>query len=460
MSVIRIKKGLDLPIPGSVSDLTLQEAAEPARVALLPQEVPGAKAQLLVQEGDRVAVGTPLYCDRRNRRVHHVSPAAGVVEAVHRGERRKVLSIVVRVDDFETRHAEVGPMDPTAVSREELAAHLQQHGPWASLRERPYGHVAHAEETPFAIFVTAIDTEPNAVSPRILLEGREAAFRTGLTAMTRLTDGDVHLCTAADEDWFPFKAEGDVLVPGVVHTAFEGPHPAGLVGTHVHFLAPVGAERKVWHVHAQDLADLGDFLLTGRWTTRRKLPVTGPAAQPPSLLTVRPGSETGVFAGFVDPGMEDVRYVSGSLLAGRTANPGDVEGYLGRYARQLSLVSDHTEREFLGWMRPLGRRWSYANVYPAKFLPGARLRWDTDLNGSPRAIVPIGFWEELMPLDVLPTQLIKALASGDAFGAEELGALELCEEDLALCEFVDQSKTPIGALLRRTLDRLAKEYHG
>lgn len=457
MTLIRIRRGLDVPVPGALDGAGLQPLPEPARVALLPQQSWGIKVQLLAQEGDRVKVGSPLYCDRRDPAVIYASPAAGVVEKIERGAKRSVLAVVVRAEGFEAQADGLRACDPARASREELAAALAASGLWPALRRRPFDCVARSEETPRSIFVTALDTEPLAVSPREAVRGREDHFRAGLKALVRLAERGVWLCSAADEDWSELRSEGGQPIAGVQARQFRGPHPAGLAGTHIHLLDPVGAKRCAWHVAAQDVADIGEFLATGRVPTARRVAVVGPAAEKRAFVGTRRGAETALFAPFAAKNQGALRFIGGSPLCGRTAAPGSAEGYLGRWERQVTLLCDEPQRDLLGWSAPIGRRWSFTNVYAAKFLRPRTLRFDTDLNGSPRAIVPIGAWERVMPLDVLPTQLIKALAADDFEGAEKLGALELAEEDLALCEFVDQSKTPVGALLRAMLTRMEKE---
>ncbi len=456
MTLIRIQRGLDLPVPGALESTELQALADPGRVALMPPEAWGIKVQLLAQEGERVRVGTPLYCDRRDPEVLFTSPAAGVLETIERGEKRAVRAVIVKAEGFEEQADGLKACDPARASREELVAALAASGLWPALRRRPFDCVARSTETPRSIFVTALDTEPLAASPREAVRGREAAFRTGLRALVKLAEKGVWLCTSAEEDWSELRSEGGQPIPGVQARMFRGPHPAGLAGTHIHLLDPVGAQRCAWHVAAQDVADIGEFLSSGRVPTQRRVAVVGPAAARRAYVKTRRGAETSPFAAFARSGGA-VRVIGGSLLSGRTATPGSPTGFLGCWDRMVTLLGDAPERELLGWSAPIGKRWSITNVYPAKFLRAKSLHFDTDLNGSPRAIVPIGVWERVMPLDVLPTQLIKALASDDLEGAEKLGALELAEEDLSLCEYVDQSKTPVTALLRAMLTRMEKE---
>ncbi|MBC8328411.1 MAG: NADH:ubiquinone reductase (Na(+)-transporting) subunit A, partial [Planctomycetes bacterium] len=320
---------------------------------------------------------------------------------------------------------------------------------WACLRQRPYELVANSAEDPRSIFVTAMDTRPLAPPPLALLEGREAHFRAGLVALTKLSSGRVRLCTAAGEDW------GAFLVDGVERTGFQGKHPAGNAGVHINALDPVGPGRTVWHVGYQDLADMGEFLTTGRIPVARVVALVGPAVTQPALLRTRRGASTAdLTAGRIEAA--EPRLISGSVLGGWTAKPGSPYGYLGRYDNMLSVIEDAPQRDFLGWLKPFGSRHTFTNTALAKFVR-RRFVFDSDINGGDRAIVPIGSYDQVLPMDILATPLIKALASHDLEGAEKLGVLELAEEDLALCEYVCPSKIRVTTLLREMLDRIQKE---
>lgn len=448
MTDIQIKRGLDIPLPGALESHESADAPRAARVALLPPDYPGIKVQMLVQEGDDVLLGQPLFCDRRDPEVLYCSPSAGTVQAVNRGQRRAVLSVVVTAADAD-QQVELPKLNDSC-DRETFVAALKQSGFWPCLRQRPFDKVAQSGETPRSLFVTAVDSNPLAVSPKELLAGRDEHFRLGLELLSKLPEGKTFLCTGAGEDWSAF------LAAGVQQQGFKGPHPSGNVGVHIHHLDPVGQGRTAWHIGAQDVADIGEAFSTGRIPTARRVAVTGPAALDRRIARTRRGAETSVFSSHA-PSSTRVRVVSGSLLSGSTAQPGSEGGYLGRYANQVTLIEDDPQRELLGWSAPVGKRWSLTNTYLAKFLRPRKLRYDTDLNGSLRAIVPIGSYEKVMPMDILPTQLIKALASDDLEGAEKLGVLELAEEDLALCQFVCPSKIAITDMLRAMLTRIEKE---
>ncbi|MAU93216.1 MAG: NADH:ubiquinone reductase (Na(+)-transporting) subunit A [Planctomycetes bacterium] len=443
MATYTIKKGLNLPIAGSTSTTDCVQGAAAQQVALLPQEAWGIKVQMLVAVGDQVKVGSPLFCDRRDPDVIFTSPAAGTVAAVNRGARRAVQSVVIDVANFD-EHAEMPSSDG---SRASLVATLATSGLWPNLRQRPFDKVAVSGATPQAIFVTAIDTNPLAVDPLHLVVGREADVQTGLKAMLTLSGGKVYFNTDGTNDWSAF------LVEGVEQHAFKGPHPAGNAGVHINALHPVNLERNVWHVDVQNLADMGAYLNSGKVPTARKVAVVGPAASKSEIVETQRGASMDVFSSYAN---STVRFVSGSLLAGATASPGEEKGFLGRFAQQVSIVDDTPEREFINWMKPIGSRWSMSGTYLAKFIKKS-FTTDTDLNGGERAIVPIGSYEKVMPFDIMPTQLIKALASNDITMAEKMGVLEIVEEDIALCQYVCPSKVNITDMLRTMLTLIEKE---
>ncbi|MDP6964210.1 MAG: NADH:ubiquinone reductase (Na(+)-transporting) subunit A, partial [Planctomycetota bacterium] len=400
MATFTIKKGLNLPISGSASSPDCVKGATAQQVALLPQESWGIKVQMLAAVGDEVKVGSPLFCDRRDPDVIFTSPAAGTLAAVNRGARRAVQSVVVDVDNFNDG------VDFTVddSSRDNLVKTLAVSGLWPNLRQRPFDKVAASTDVPQAIFVTATDTNPLAANPLDLVVGREQDVQAGLKALKTLAGNNkVYFNTSPDADWSRF------LIDGVEQHTFSGPHPAGNAGVHINALHPVNLDRRVWHIDVQNLADIGSLLNTSKLPTARKVAVVGPAATKCEIVETQRGASTNVFSSYAD---SKVRFISGSLLAGSTANPGDEKGFVGRFAKQISIVNDDPQREFINWMKPVGSRWSLSGTYLAKFFK-KNLTTDTDLNGGERAIVPIGSYEKVMPFDIMPTQLIKALASND-----------------------------------------------
>lgn len=447
MPLHTLRRGLDLPLAGApVQQVELARSAQ--RVALIAADFPGLKPAILAQPGDQVLRGSPLFEDKRTPGVRFTSPAAGAVRAVNRGERRALVSVVVDVAADDGPGAQVKFDHARASDAASIRALLFESGLWTALRERPYGHVARPGIRPAAIFVTAMDSRPHAPAIAPMLEGRDDDFRAGVAALATLTEGPVFICTAPQAN-----------LPAADHPrarveTFAGPHPAGLPGTHIHLLAPVGHDKVAWYIGCQDVAAVGRLLATGQLDVERVVSIAGPGVLRPRLLRARLGASLDVLTeGELAGGKQ--RIVSGSVLDGRIAQ-GEVDGYLGRYHQQVSVLPEGGEREMFGWITPAPHRFSIWNVVLGA-LRSKPLPLDTSTNGGRRAMVPIGAYERVMPLDVLPTFLLRALLMRDDERAEALGALELEEDDLALCTFVSPGKEDFGPLLREALARLEKE---
>jgi Na+-transporting NADH:ubiquinone oxidoreductase subunit A len=327
-------------------------------------------------------------------------------------------------------------------------ANLTRSGLWTAFRTRPYSKVPDPATAPHAVFVTAIDTNPLAPDPAVVIDEAREDFEDGLAVISRLTEGHVHLCRAPGAD-IPSPSLANLEV-----AEFEGPHPAGLAGTHIHFLSPVSARRTVWTVGYQDVIAIGRLFKRGRLVTERIVAFGGPPVNEPRLVRMRMGA---ALEPLVRDGLADVecRVLSGPVLSGyRAAGWG---AYLGRYHVQVAVLEEGRKRDLLGWIMPGGKRFSVTNAFLASFSRKRRFDLTTTQNGSPRAMVPIGSYERIMPLDILPTQLLRALIVGDTDVAQQLGCLELDEEDLALCSFVCPGKHDFGPILRENLERIEKE---
>ena len=456
MALHTTKKGLDLPILGQ-PDAQIDDHRPPRHAALLGDDYPGLKPTMHVKEGDDVRRGQLLFEDKKLPGTRFTSPAGGRVIAVHRGERRVFLSVVIELSADE-RAGRAGATDlvsfeaysgkhPSGMTREDVRALLVESGQWAALRARPFGRVADPAGSPHAIFVTAIDTNPLAPPVDTILAGRHADFERGLVALGKLTDGPLYVCTAEDSN---------IPVPDAFrHETFRGPHPAGTVGFHIHTLDPVDRNKTVWHIGYQDVAAVGHLFETGELDVSRIFALGGPAVSRPRLVRSRIGASTDEIVDG-DLNGEDTRVISGSVLSGRKAM-GDVLGYVGRYANQVSVLPEDREREFLGWLAPGADKFSIKRLFLSTLFPGKKFAFTTSTNGSPRAIVPIGSYEKVMPMDILSTFLLRALVMHDVERSEQLGCLELEEEDLALCSFVDLGKEDFGLHLRKVLTTIEKE---
>jgi len=447
----RLKRGLDLPLAGEPVQ-QLSEAVAVQHVALLGDDTIGLKPTFHVQPGDKVLRGQLLFDDKRIPGVRHTAPAAGRVLALHRGERRAFRSLVIEADDTpgDDRQVVLASFDgaaPDSLPADAVRALLLESGLWTALRERPFSRVADPVNPPQALFVTAMDTRPHAPSVDVVLDGRDDDFRTGVQALAKLCDGPTHVCVAPD------SRLATARLPNVHVQVFDGPHPAGLPGTHIHMLHPVDMQRRVWFIGYQDVAAVGHLLRTGRIDVQRTVALAGPLVQRPRLLRTRLGASIDELThGELGPG--PLRCVSGSVLDGRSA-AGEVLGYLGRYHQQVSVLAEAVERELFGWIMPGFDKFSVWGVVAGAFT-GRRLALNTSTNGGNRAMVPIGSFERIMPLDLMPTFLLRALLMKDDARAESLGALELDEDDVALCTFVCPGKAEYGPLLRSALERIEK----
>lgn len=447
--MIRIRRGLDLPISGAPRQ-DISDGPAIRTVAILGPDYPGMKPTMEIAEGDTVEKGQLLFTDKKTPGVHYTAPAGGRVTAIHRGAKRVLLSVEIEVAEQErsrqfTRH---DPADLGSLAREVVEQQLIESGQWTALRARPFGKVPVPGSKPNSIFVTAMDSNPLAADMDVVLAGQEQAFRHGLTVLTRLTDGPVWVCRSAASK-LPSFATGQVR-----EEQFSGPHPAGNPGTHIHFLDPVGANKTVWSVACQEVIAIGNLFTSGELDTSRIVALSGPQVREPRLLRTRLGaSTTELTAGQLLDG--DNRIVAGSVFNGHHAR-GPL-AFLGRLAQQLTVLREGRERQLLGYLSPGTERHSVLNIYLSKLMPKKKLAMTTTTNGSERAMVPVGSYEKVMPLDILPTQLLRALIVGDTDAARGLGALELVEEDLALCTYVCVGKYEYGPILRDNLTRIELE---
>ena len=444
--MIKIKKGLDLPI-GGAPDMHVADGPPVSRVALVGSDYQGMKPTLLVAEGERVVLGQPVFNDKKNPEVVYCAPAAGKVIAINRGERRLFLSLVVEVsgDDEKTF-----PVTPASQLDQLTDGDVQQQliaaGLWPAFRTRPYSKVPAPGTEPAALFVTAIDTNPLAADPQVAISEKAAEFEAGLKIVRHLTNGKTYLC----------KAPGaQIPAPqGITVSEFAGCHPAGLVGTHIHFLEQVNHQRMVWHIGYQDVIAIGHLFLTGRILTERIISLAGPTVANPRLIRTRLGA---CLSALVDGQLqtENPRVVSGSVLTGHTAE--EAQDFLGRFHNQVSVLEEDCQRQFMGWCMPGFDKFSVKNLFASALLPRRELPLTTSTHGSLRAMVPTGAFEKVMPLNVKATWLLRTLLTLDTDLAQELGCLELDEEDLALCSFVCSGKMNYGYHLRQTLLKIEKE---
>lgn len=448
---IDIKRGLDIPIAGEPKQV-IAEGPAIKQVALVGDDYIGMKPTMLVAEGDTVKRGQVLFTDKKLPAVNYTAPAAGRISAITRGAKRKFVSLTIDVQgddsvDFQSFVDTNLVQLPATQVREQLLAS----GLWTALRTRPYSKVPDPAVVPYALFITAIDTDPLAADPKVVIDARERDFISGLQALSALTDGKTYLCKKAGT-----KLPGDDL--GCVETVeFSGPHPAGLPGTHIHFLAPVSMGRQVWYINYQDVIAVGHLFNTGQLLNERVVSIAGPAAKNPRLVRTQLGANLAeLTAGEYDTNApHGVRVISGSVLSGRKAT--GATDFLGRYHNSVALVAEGRERELMGWSGPGFDKYSIKPIFASAMSLGKRFAMTTTTHGSHRAIVPLGSFEKVMPLDIIATPLLKSLVVADNEQSQALGCLELDEEDLALCTFVDTGKHDFGPYLRRSLTEIERE---
>ncbi|PRY63961.1 Na+-transporting NADH:ubiquinone oxidoreductase subunit A [Vreelandella songnenensis] len=448
--MIEVKKGLDLPITGAPEQRI--EDAQPVRyVAILGTDYVGMKPTMEVQEGDKVKLGQLLFTDKKVEGVRFTAPASGEVVAINRGEKRRLLSVVIKVEENEEAmtFASHDRSSLAQLDRQLVVDQLVETGLWTALRTRPFSRTPAIDSKPADIFVTAVDTHPLSADPAVIINENTQAFEDGLKVLTRLTEGNVFLCTGADAN----IPGGDI--DGVRAESFAGPHPAGLVGTHIHYLSPVALHKKVWHIGYQDVIAFGKLFTEGKLSTERVVAIGGPRAEKPRLVRTRMGASTEeLLAGeVIKP--DDTRVISGSVFSGFTAE-GQLS-YLGRFSNQISLLEEGNKRALLGWLSLGTDRHSVLGIYLSRIKGLRNYAPTTSTNGSERAMVPVGSYETVMPLDIMPTQLLRSLIVGDIEVAMQLGCLELDEEDLALCTYVCPGKYEYGPILRDNLTMIEKE---
>ncbi|MBR9794668.1 MAG: Na(+)-translocating NADH-quinone reductase subunit A [Gammaproteobacteria bacterium] len=446
--MIKIKRGLDIPLAGAPSG-ELDTSVTTRAAGLLGADYHGMKPTMAVQVGDVVKRGDLLFSDKKCEGVRYTSPAGGRVSAINRGAKRAFQSVVVEIDgdeaaSFDQYAAEAARELPAEAIKNQLI----QSGQWTALRARPFGRVADPATSPAGLFITAIDTHPHAPDPQQVIAREAEAFELGQALLANLVDCPVYLCAAPGAE-----------MPQAAHERisrhdFAGPHPAGLAGTHVHFLMGASAERIAWTIGYQDVIAVGRLFLAGALYVERVVALAGPSVSRPRLVLSRVGADLQALVAGEGEG-DDARLLSGSVLGGRAVQSDTA--YLGRYHQQVALLPEGRERAFMGWLSPGVNKHSVMGIYLSSWFGSKPLAMSTNTNGSERAMVPVGAYEKVMPLDILPTQLLRALLVGDTETAQALGCLELDEEDLALCTYVCPGKYEYGGILRDNLTRIEKE---
>ena len=441
--IIKLSKGLDIRLQGEAT-MQLADAPMASEYAVSPLDFEGLTPKMLVKVGDTVEAGTPLFFDKKHPEILFTSPVSGTVAAVNRGEKRRILSVVVTADK-EVSYKKYPVLDLASASREQIVELLLESGLWTMFVQRPYGVIASPSDMPKAIFVSAFDSAPLATDYRFALSEDHDALQKGFEVLGHLTEGKVHLSYDAYGRAPQFN--------GVELHAFQGKHPAGNVGVQIHHIDPVNKGEKVWTLNIQDVAILGRLFLTGKVDMSRVIAVAGSCVAEPMYYRVIAGASIpSILNGKLSN--EHARVISGNVLTGRNVGK---EGFLGVNANQITVIPEGDEYELLGWAMPRLQKFSVSRSYFSWLFPSRKYNLDTNLNGGERAFVMNDLYEKYLPMDVYPVHLIKACLANDLDKMENLGIYEVVEEDLALCEFVCPSKIEIQQILRNGINTMIKE---
>ncbi|EPE37893.1 Na(+)-translocating NADH-quinone reductase subunit A [Candidatus Photodesmus anomalopis] len=445
--MITIKKGLDLPISGNPLQV-IDNAKCINKVALLGEEYIGMRPIMHVCVGERVKKAQILFEDKKNPGVKFTAPASGKVIEINRGEKRVLQSVVIKVQGNEQFFfKKFNSSELVNLDRNIIKSQLVESGLWTAFRARPFSRIPEINSSTKAIFVTAMDTNPLSARPELIINEQKDAFISGLDILSALTEGTVYVCKSSAS--LPRSNQSNVQ-----EHIFNGPHPSGLAGTHMHFLYPVNLKNVAWSINYQDVIAVGKLFLTGILYTNRVISLSGPGVNNPRLIRASLGVNLNEITRN-ELVSDDVRIISGSVLTGTQAY--GPHAYLGRYHMQVSVLCEDRKKELFGWASFGKNKFSITRSFLSSFFKKRLFRMTTTTNGSHRAMVPIGNYEKVMPLDIEPTLLLRDLCVCDTDSAQRLGILELDEEDLALCTFVCPSKYEYGYLLRKCLDIIVKE---
>ena len=435
---IVIRKGLDLPIDGA-AEKRVADRRDIAEYAVKPTDFVGLTPKMMVSEGDKVSIGDALFCDKNDERIRFTSPVNGIVKAIVRGEKRRILEVVVEKDEDSSGVSEL------VECSDGIKQAMLRCGLWTALRQRPFGTVAKPDDEPKAIFVSAFNSAPLAPDYDFVMQGREEHLKKGLEALTKLTKGQVHVCYRQGTRDTGLRDERKIQTHFV-----KGPHPAGNIGTQIAHIAPINKGEVVWTMNLQDVVVLGELVSTGVYNPEKIIAVAGPNAENPQYYKMKAGA---CLKGFKFK--DNSRVISGDVLSG---NKIASEGFLGAYDDLVSVIPEGDYYDFMGWLMPGFKKFSFSRTFVSGFLPKL-LNWkfDTNTHGDVRPLVFTGDFERVFPFDIYPTQLIKACIIGDVELMENLGIYEVEPEDFALCEFIDVSKTDIQRIIREALEKLRKE---
>jgi Na+-transporting NADH:ubiquinone oxidoreductase subunit A len=444
---IKIKRGLDIKLIGK-AEKKVQELGLSAFYALKPTDFEGLTPKIIVKEGEKVKAGSPLFFDKYRPEVLFTSPVSGTVAEVIRGERRRVLEVVVQPDES-IDYEQFGAASPADLNKEQLIEKIQKAGLWPAIKQRPYAIIAKKEDTPKAIYVSGFDSAPLAPDYEFILKDQLEDFQTGIDALAKLTSGKVNLSLHDEINSDLFKNTKNVDI-----YEFSGPHPSGTVGVQINKIDPINKGDIIWYLNIQDVATIGKLFNKGVYDASKIVALTGAEVKSPKYYKVIGGSQ---ILPLIDNNITDVesRIISGNVLCGEKINP---SGYIGYYDSQITIIPEGTNAEFLGWGTPGFKKYSMSRTFFSWLTPKKEYNLDTNMRGGERPFVVTGELEKVFPMDIYPMQLLKAIIIEDIDLMEQLGIYEVAEEDFALCEFVNTSKIEIQKIVRQGLNLMIKEF--
>lgn len=444
-NTLKIRKGLDIKLLGG-AEKTIKEIT-PKVCAIKPPDFHGVFPKPLVQEGDEVKAGTPLFFDKYRENILFTSPVSGKVREIRRGAKRVLLEVSVEASDDQV-FEDFGSADPDKLDKAAIVEKMLKSGVWPFIRQRPYSIIANPDDDPKAIMIPAFDSAPLAPGFGFICKGQEKELQAGIDALKKLTSGKVHMNISP-------KQKESVLgqVKGVDVNVFAGPHPAGNVSTQINKLSPLNKGEVVWYLRPQDVLSIGRLFLSGKFDPSRIIALTGSEVEKPQYYkTILGSSLKEMIDGNVKEGK--VRYISGNVLTGTKI---ERTGFVGFYDSQVSIIPEGDHFEMFGWALPGFNKFSFYHSFPTWMMPGKKYRLDTNYHGGERAFIMTGKFEQVFPLNIYPMQLIKAIMIEDIDQMENLGIYEVDEEDFALCEFISTSKVNIQKIVRDGIDLMIKE---
>ena len=444
---IKIRKGLDIKLKGKADKIFLK-APRSKTYAVKPVDFHSLTPKIVAKPCIEVKVGSTLFYDKYRPEIKFTSPVSGIVQTIVRGERRRIIAIVVEDDGKDTAETFLKG-DPNTLSREQVVENLLESGLWPTIHQRPYDVVAFPADVPKSIFISGFDTSPLAPDYDFIMKDTEADFQAGIDALAKLTDGEIHLGLDAR---YP-AAKTYTSAKKVVRHLFSGPHPAGNVGIQIHKISPINKGDKIWTIKPQDVVAIGRLFLTGKYDPSVIVALSGSEVKKPVYYKLIRGAEVG---SITKDNLEEgnVRLISGNVLTGRQVTE---PGHIGFSAAMVTAIPEGDHYEFIGWVLPQLKKFSVSKTFLSWLTPNKEYRLDTNLNGGERPFVLTGEYEKVLPMDILPVQLLKSILVEDIDRMEQLGIYEVVEEDLALCEFTCASKTPVQSILRDGLNMLRKE---